>query len=262
MIVNADSMQVYSILNVLTARPAAADLLRAPHLLYGHVHPSVSYSTGAWLREVERLLAQGRFAGRRPVFVGGTGLYFSALTQGFSDMPDVPAATRLSWRKRLGEEGPEHLHRLLASRDPLAAETIRPADGQRIVRALEVLEASGRSIREWQASRGRPLVDLASARAILIEPQRAELRARIETRFSSMIEQGATGEVEALLALRLDRSLPAMRAIGVRELADVIAGLTTLDEARRQAVLATGQYAKRQSTWFRNQLGTEWQRVV
>lgn len=255
-------MQVYSVLRVLTARPAAADIERIPHLLYGHVHPSVAYSTGAWLRDVERFLAEGRFAGRRPVFVGGTGLYFSALTQGLSKMPDIPAAIRALWRERLGQEGPEHLHRLLERRDPLAAATILPADGQRIVRALEVLEASGRSIREWQASRGQPLVDMATARLVLVEPPRAELRARIETRFSSMIEQGAIGEVERLLALDLHPALPAMRAIGVRELAGVIEGRTTLDEAQRLAVLATGQYAKRQSTWFRNQLGSEWQRVV
>ncbi len=255
-------MQVYSVLHLLTARPAAADLERAPHLLYGHVHPSVAYSTGAWLRDVERLQVEGHFAGRRPVFVGGTGLYFAALTQGLSEMPDIPEATRTLWRERLGEEGPEHLHRLLVSRDPLAAATIRPADGQRIVRALEVLDASGRSIREWQSKRRRPLVDMTTARPLLVDPPRAELRARIAARFSSMIEQGAIHEVETLLALGLDPALPAMRAIGVRELADVIEGRTTLDDARRLAVLATGQYAKRQSTWFRNQFDTNWQQVV
>jgi tRNA dimethylallyltransferase len=259
-VVNADSMQVYSVLNLLTARPTAADLAQAPHELYGHVHPSAAYSTGAWLRDVTRLVAEGRLAGRRPVFVGGTGLYFRALTEGLSEMPDIPEPIRVHWRRRLDKEGPARLHGLLAEKDADAAAAIRPSDGQRIVRALEVLEASGRSIRNWQAARGKPLVDLATARFILIEPPRALLAERIEARFSRMVEEGAIEEVKALLALGLDPGLPAMRAIGVRELAAVIDGRTTLDEARRLAAIATRQYAKRQSTWFRNQLGPEWQR--
>jgi len=259
-VVNADSMQVYSVLNVLTARPTADDLAKAPHELYGHVHPSVAYSTGAWLREVARLVAEGRLAGRRPVFVGGTGLYFRALAGGLSEMPDIPEPIRAYWRRRLEKEGPARLHGLLAEKDGDAAAAIKPTDGQRIVRGLEVLEASGRSIMDWQAGRGTPLVDRATARFIVIEPPRALLAERIEARFSRMVEEGAIVEVKALLALGLDPGLPAMRAIGVRELAAVIEGRTSFDEARRLAVTATRQYAKRQSTWFRNQLGPEWRR--
>jgi tRNA dimethylallyltransferase len=260
-IVNADSMQVYAVLDLLTARPTAADLERAPHALYGHVHPSVAHSTGAWLRDVARLAGEGRLSGRTPIFVGGTGLYFRALTEGLSEMPDIPAAVRAGWRERLAAEGPGALHRLLAARDPEAAAAIGPGDGQRIVRALEVLEGSGRSIRHWQAARGRPLVDRSTARFIIVEPPRAALRKRIAERVGRMIEKGAIEEVKALLALGLPPSLPAMKAIGVGELAMAIEGRVPLEEAARLAVTATGQYAKRQSTWFRHQLGPEWQRL-
>jgi tRNA dimethylallyltransferase len=260
-IINADSMQVYSMLDVLTARPGPAELARAPHELYGHVHPSVSYSTGAWLRDVCRLVDEGGSAGRRPIFVGGTGLYFRALLEGLSQMPDIPADMRAHWRARLADEGPAALHALLAQDDPAAAAAIRPTDSQRIVRALEVLEASGSSIRAWQSGKARPLVDCATARCIVIEPDRAMLRQHIALRFSRMIAAGAVDEVRALLSLRLDPSLPAMKAIGVRELGLAIEGQISLEEAERLAVTATAQYAKRQSTWFRHQLGPEWERV-
>jgi tRNA dimethylallyltransferase len=261
-IVNADSMQVYSVLDVLTARPTADDLRRAPHELYGHVHPSIAYSTGAWLRDVSRLAGEGRFSDKRPIFVGGTGLYFRALTEGLAEMPDVTHDVRARWRSRLDEEGPARLHELLAREDKEAAEAISPSDGQRIVRALEVLDASGRSIRAWQAERGRPIVDGATAQFTVIEPPRAVLEGRIGKRFAQMIEAGAMEEVRALLALRLDPKLPAMKAIGVRELGMVIEGRLSLEEAQRMAVIATRQYAKRQSTWFRHQLGPQWQRLT
>jgi tRNA dimethylallyltransferase len=260
-IVNADSMQVYSVLEVLTARPTPDELSRVPHQLYGHVHPSVNYSTGAWLRDVARIAGEGRLSGRRPIFVGGTGLYFRALAEGLSEMPEVPAHVRERWRARLAADGPLALHELLARDDAEAAAGIRPGDGQRIVRALEVLEASGRSIKAWQAERGRPLVDRATARFIVVEPPRAILRQRIAQRFSRMLAEGAIDEARSLLALALDPSLPAMKAIGVRELRMAINGQVDIEEAARLAVVATAQYAKRQSTWFRNQLGPEWQRM-
>ncbi|MDW6020695.1 tRNA (adenosine(37)-N6)-dimethylallyltransferase MiaA [Mesorhizobium sp. BAC0120] len=260
-IVNADSMQVYSVLDVLTARPGSDDLKRAPHELYGHVHPSISYSTGAWLRDVTRLAGEGRFSKRRPIFVGGTGLYFRALTEGLAEIPNVPDDVRARWRRRLDEEGPVRLHELLAREDMEAAKAIRPSDGQRIVRALEVLESSGRSIRTWQAARARPVVDGATAQRIVIEPPRAVLAERIGKRFARMVEAGAMEEVRALLALRLDPGMPAMKAIGVRELGMVIEGRVSIEEAQRLAAIATRQYAKRQSTWFRNQLGPEWLRL-
>jgi tRNA dimethylallyltransferase len=260
-VVNADSMQVYSVLDVLTARPTAAEQARVPHVLYGHVHPSQTYSTGAWLRDVRRIAAEGGFASRRPIFVGGTGLYFRALTEGLSEMPDIPAEVRARWRARLEAEGAVELHRLLARDDPSTAAALRAGDGQRIVRALEVLDVSGRSIRSWQSERGEPMIDAASARRFVIEPPRPVLARRIEARFARMVSQGALDEVRRLLSLRLDPSLPAMKAIGVRELRMVIEELLPLADAVGLAVVATRQYAKRQSTWFRNQLGPDWQRV-
>lgn len=259
-IVNADSMQVYSVLEVLTARPGPAELARAPHHLYGHVSPSVSYSTGAWLRDVETLAAGGAIGEAPAVFVGGTGLYFRALTEGLPDMPDIPAAIRDGWRSRLHGEGAPSLHRVLAERDPETAAGLKPGDGQRIVRALEVLEASGRPIRHWQAERTRPLVDIQRARCLVLMPGRADLIDRIERRFDGMIAAGALEEVRQLEAMNLDPALPAMKAIGVPELRDALAGRLSLAQAVERAKAATRQYAKRQSTWFRHQLGPMWRR--
>jgi tRNA dimethylallyltransferase len=261
-VVNADSMQVYSVLNVLTARPGLDEMKAATHLLYGHVHPSQAYSTGQWLRDVAELAANGAFAEKRPIFTGGTGLYFKALLEGLSRMPDIPADIRNRWRDRLATEGAQDLHRRLARDDPEAARRIRPSDGQRIVRALEVMDASGRSITAWQAERGQPLVDRASASLIVIEPDRAELATRIRSRLALMVEKGALDEVRELLSLGLAPSMPAMKAIGVPELGDVIEGKAGLAEAVERAATATRQYAKRQSTWFRHQLGPEWRRIA
>jgi tRNA dimethylallyltransferase len=260
-IVNTDSMQGYSVLDVLSARPSEAELKRVPHHLYGHIHPSMPYSTGAWLRDVVRLIDSGALAGRRPVFVGGTGLYFRALLQGLSEMPEIPQNVRDRWRYELMEQGPQRLHRLLMREDPATASGLRPSDGQRIVRALEVLESSGKSLREWQAAAGQPLVDYGSARLFVIEPDRAEIVRRIDERFDRMLERGAREEVAKLTKLGLDPALPAAKAIGVRELTAAAAGEISEQEAILRAKIATRQYAKRQSTWFRNQFGPEWQRI-
>ncbi|MEP9371763.1 tRNA (adenosine(37)-N6)-dimethylallyltransferase MiaA [Mesorhizobium sp. KR1-2] len=260
-IVNTDSMQVYSVLDVLTARPSAEDQARAPHYLYGHVSPAIAYSTGAWLRDVMKLIADGALEGKVPIFVGGTGLYFRALVEGISRMPDIPPSIRDCWRGRLIEEGPEAMHRILAERDPQMAARLKLGDGQRIVRALEVLEASGRSILDWQGERGRSLIDPANAQFFVIDPQRSELVRRIDARFDRMLEAGALDEVRALTRMELDPALPAMKAIGVRELQAADAGQMAFSEAILRAKIATRQYAKRQSTWFRNQLGPEWKRI-
>lgn len=260
-IVNADSMQVYDVLRVITARPSEEDEARVPHRLFGHVDPGVAYSVAQWLGDVEALLAPPEVAGRKLVFVGGTGLYFRALTEGLSDMPDIPADIRAKWRQALADEGAEALHRELGARDARMAERLRPNDGQRIVRALEVVEASGRSILDWQGDRSRPLVDSQSARKIVLAPERAVLRANIDRRFDEMIAAGALDEVRAILALDLAPTLPAMKAIGVPELAGVLRGEATIDDAMARAKAATRQYAKRQETWFRNQLGPDWERV-
>lgn len=261
-IVNADSMQVYSVLNVLTARPGPDELEAVPHLLYGHIHPSRAYSTGHWLREVAGLAAGGAFTRRRPIVVGGTGLYFKALLDGLSRMPQIPAETRQRWRNRLANEGAQQLHRLLEREDPEAARRIRAADGQRIVRALEVLDASGRSILAWQAQRGETLVDRASAELLLVEPDREELAARIRSRLERMVGKGAIEEVRQLLSLGLPSSMPAMKAIGVREFTEVIEGRSSLPAALERAAAATRQFAKRQSTWFKHQAGAEWHRFA
>ncbi|YBV98351.1 tRNA (adenosine(37)-N6)-dimethylallyltransferase MiaA [Phyllobacteriaceae bacterium JZ32] len=258
-IVNADSMQVYDVLDLLTARPQAADLAAVPHYLYGHVPPSQSYSTGRWLDDVEAVLNRPELKGRVPVFVGGTGLYFRALLGGLSEMPDVPDAVRERWRARLDAEGAAVLHRVLRDMDPAAADILRPSDGQRIVRALEVMESSGRSIYDWQKERGRAVVDAASARRAVILPDRQWLSARISERFDLMMREGAIEEVRALLALQLSDRLPAMKAIGVREIGAALAGEITFEEASERAKIATRQYAKRQMTWFRNQLDSGWQ---
>lgn len=260
-IVNADSMQVYSVLSLLTARPGPRELAAAPHRLYGHVPPGAAYSTGAWLRDVEALIDSGALRNRRAIFVGGTGLYFRALVEGLSPMPDIPPAVRRRWRQRLEAEGAAALHAVLQELDTQAAARIRPGDGQRIVRALEVLEASGKPIGHWQAMRSRPLVDSASAEKLVLEPDRGALAKRIDQRFEQMVAQGALEEVKALLSLDLPRSMPAMKAIGVRELAAALGGDISLEEAARRAKAATRQYAKRQMTWFRHQLGADWKRV-
>ena len=260
-IINTDSMQGYSVLDVLTARPSTADMARVPHFLYGHLHPSMAYSTGAWLRDVTRLIDEGVLSGRPAVFVGGTGLYFRALAEGISDMPDIAPSVRERWRYELKEQGAERLHRILMREDSAVAMQLRPTDGQRIVRALEVLDASGRSILEWQAARGQPLIDRDSARFLAIEPDREALVARIEARFDRMLDKGALDEVRQLAALDLDPSLPAMKAIGVRELQAALAGQTSFADAIERAKIATRQYAKRQTTWFRHQLGPHWRRL-
>lgn len=258
-IINADSMQVYSGLRVLTARPDDDDLAAAPHLLYGHIDPSVAYSTGQWLRDAAAL--DGQLAGRKAIFVGGTGLYFRALTEGLSAMPDVHEEIRNRWRARLEEEGPAELHRELANIDPKAASALQPNDGQRIVRALEVIEASGRSILDWQAQKGTSLVDVESAERLLVDIDRDLLRQRINSRFDAMIALGVLEEVRELVARKLDLSLPAMRAIGVPELSAHLEGKSSLSNAVDRAKTATRQYAKRQLTWFRNQLGPGWKAI-
>lgn len=254
-------MQVYGVLHVLTARPDAADLKAAPHRLYGHVDPAIAYSTGAWANDVAGLIADG-LGGHRPIFVGGTGLYFRALTEGLSKMPDIPEDVRTRLRYRLTEDGPARLHRHLMQLDPEVAIKLQAGDGQRIVRALEVLEVSGESIAVWQARKGTPVVDAASARRLVIASDRDELTRRIDQRLDQMVAQGALDEVRELDARRLDPTLPAMRAIGVPEFSAVLAGKLSMPDAVERAKIATRQYAKRQMTWFNNQFDSGWQRIT
>lgn len=255
-------MQVYDTLRVLTARPPVKDEAAAPHRLYGHVSASRSYSTGEWLRDVETLLRALKAEGRLPVFVGGTGLYFKALTGGLSDMPEIDQDIRCRVRLRLKEEGPEALHAELGARDAETAAVLQPADGQRIVRALEVLEATGRSIRTFQGKAGPMLVDPARAAKFVVLPEREVLHERINRRFGLMLDQGAQDEVQALLALKLADDLPVMKAIGVRDIAALIDGTMSRAEVEERGAAATRQYAKRQMTWFRNQVDESWRRIA
>lgn len=259
-VVNADSMQVYDTLRVLTARPSEGEMEGVPHHLYGHVPVARSYSTGDWLRDVQALLPQLREQGHLPVFVGGTGLYFKALTGGLSDMPPIPAELRESLRNRLVSEGAEMLHRELAAYDAPMADRLNPTDGHRIVRALEVVQATGHSIRYFQERSGPVIIDPQASLKLVVLPDRALLHSRINQRFSIMLETGAIDEVRQLQAQNPPADATAMKAIGVAEISSMLRG-----EMDREAVIERGsaltrQYAKRQMTWFRNQMDDSWER--
>jgi len=250
-VINADSMQVYRELAVLTARPTSADMERAPHRLYGLVSAAEAYSVGSWLDDAARAIAEAEHEGRLPILVGGTGLYFKALTEGLAPIPDVPPEIREHWRERAELLGAEQLHRELAARDPAMAARLKPTDPQRIVRALEVIDATGVSLAEWQGASATPVLSPDTALRLVVAPEREPLYAAIDARFESMIDQGVLDEVRALLALGLDRGLPATRAHGVRELVAFLAGASSLDEAVARAKTETRRYAKRQMTWAR-----------
>lgn len=258
-VVNADSMQVYDALAVLTARPTAEQMGQVPHYLYGHVPAAHAYSVGQWSRDVEMLLDGPDLGGRVPIFVGGTGLYFKALLGGLSAMPTIPQSVRERWRGRLLKEGAGPLHAELERRDPDMAALLKRGDGQRVVRALEVIDATGRSIRSFQQTAGEALIDTNAVRKILFRPDRTDLQNRIRARFEAMIKAGAIEEVRALLAQNISAELPAMKAIGVREITAMIDERCTASEAVERAVIASRQYAKRQMTWFRNQFGDDWE---
>ena len=259
-VINADSMQVYDTLRVLTARPSEAEMDGIAHHLYGHVPAGHAYSTGDWLRDVAVLLNDLRAKGKMPVFVGGTGLYFKALTGGLSDMPDIAPDIRERLRKRLIEEGAEILHRELADVDPSMAERLNPGDGQRIVRALEVFQATGQSISVFQEKRGPMLVDPERAEKIVVLTERKRLHDRINKRFEIMLQTGAIEEVRALLALSPSPDAPVMKAIGVAEISAMLEGEMSREMVIDRGSALTRQYAKRQMTWFRNQMDDSWTR--
>ncbi len=259
-IVNADSMQIYADLRIITARPTPAEEARVPHRLYGHVDAAVSYSVGQYLVDARAALTEAGRSRKVAIFVGGTGLYFKALTAGLAAVPPIPANIRDDIRARLAQHGAPTLHAELGKRDPVAAARLSPNDRTRIARALEVVEATGRPLAEWQ-TKGSPALIGADAPRVFIAPGRAELYARIDARFSSMIAAGALDEVRRLAARRLDPLLPAMKAHGVPWLIRHLGGDITLEEAVYHARLDTRHYAKRQFTWFRHQLG-DWPRMA
>jgi tRNA dimethylallyltransferase len=253
-IINADSMQVYGDLRVITARPTAADEARVPHLLYGHVDAAENYSVGRWCVDAGAALAEVERAGRVPIVVGGTGLYFKTLTRGLAAIPPIPADVRAAVRARLAAEGVAALHAELLRRDPETAQRLMPGDRARVTRALEVVLATGRSLGDWHREGMRPALDPAGAVKVFIDAERAELYRRIDARFDTMLAAGALDEVRALAARSLDPSLPAMKAHGVPWLIRHLNGEITLTEAAEGGKRDTRRYTKRQATWFRHQL--------
>jgi tRNA dimethylallyltransferase len=253
-VVNADSMQVYRDLRVITARPSPAEEARVPHRLYGHLDAAENYSVGRWCRDVGETLAEVAAQGRIPILVGGTGLYFKALTSGLAAVPPITADIRGHVRGRLQSEGVAVLYAELTERDPLTARRLMPNDRSRISRALEVVLATGRSLTDWHRQGVPVLVDPARAIKVFLTCERKQLVARIETRFAAMLKLGALDEVRALAARALDPLLPAMKAHGVPWLIRHLNGEISLDTAAAGAIMDTRRYAKRQLTWFRNQM--------
>jgi tRNA dimethylallyltransferase len=253
-VINTDSMQIYRDLRVLTARPTEAEEATIPHRLYGHVDAAVNFSAGAWIADAAKALSEVRAQDRLPIFVGGTGLYFKALTRGLSAIPPIAPEIRERVRAELERDGVEAMHAELARRDPLSAERLKPRDRTRIARALEVVEATGRSIIDWHREGLPPLLPLGSFQALFLNPERDALYAGIDARFDAMLKAGALDEVERLAARRLDPLLPAMKAHGVPPLIRHLKGEITLAEAAQIGCADTRHYAKRQFTWFRHQL--------
>ncbi len=254
-VVNADSMQVYRDLHVLTARPSAGDEAIAPHRLYGHVDGGTRYSVGAWFTDVATVLADARGQGRPLIVVGGTGLYFTALTEGLAAMPAIPADLRARVLNENADLSAAEMHERLRAINLEDAEAIRPSDRSRIVRAMEVMLATGQSLAAWRrADVQTPLVDAARARKFVLVPERQELGRRIAARVDTMLETGAVEEVKALLARNLSPDFPLMKAIGVRQIGDYLAGRMSLEAAKAAISVETRQYAKRQMTWFRNRM--------
>jgi tRNA dimethylallyltransferase len=258
-VINADSMQVYCELAVLTARPGPDEEALVPHRLYGMVPAAEAYSVGRWLVDAEAAIASSQQEGSVPILVGGTGLYFKALTEGLAPIPDIPPEVRAFWREAYEKHGQDALHAALAERDPLMALRLSPSDPQRIVRALEVIDATGVSLAEWQGGNAEPMLAASAALTLIIAPEREPLYAAIDARFERMRAQGALDEVRGLLELDLDPGLPAMRAHGVRELAAYLRGRMGLDEAVAKAKTESRRYAKRQMTWARRYMADwEW----
>jgi tRNA dimethylallyltransferase len=253
-IINADSMQVYRDLRIITARPTPEEETRVPHLLYGHVDAAENYSVGRWCVDAKAAIEQAQRAGRVPILVGGTGLYFKALLQGLAAVPPIPASIRAAIRGRLASEGVAPLHADLMQRDPAAAQRLMPNDGSRITRALEVVLATGRPLADWHREGMPPSIDAAQAVKVFLDVERVELHRRIEARFNAMLAAGALNEVRALAARSLDPTLPAMKAHGVPWLIRHLRGEITVEEAAEGGIRDTRRYTKRQATWFRNQL--------
>ncbi|HKB95936.1 MAG TPA: tRNA (adenosine(37)-N6)-dimethylallyltransferase MiaA [Rhizomicrobium sp.] len=251
-VINADSMQVYREAPILTAQPSEADKARVPHLLYGHVSAREVYSTGLWRDSAITALKQARAMNRTPIFVGGTGLYFMALTDGLADIPPTPPEIRDAARALLDDIGVEALHARLTDRDPVTASRLRASDPQRVLRAFEVFEATGRPLAEWQSAPATPVLRDKKIAAFVLDLPRDALRARIAARFEAMLEQGGLEEARKLAGL--DPALPAAKLLGLRPLQALGCGTLSRAEALDAAITGTRQFAKRQMTWFRHRM--------
>ena len=253
-IINADSMQVYRELRILTARPTPDEEARVPHRLFGHVSARDAYSVGRWLDDVADALAWCAGAGRRPVIVGGTGLYFKALLEGLAPIPPAEPEVRAHWRREAGLRTAPELHGVLEGRDPEMAARLDPGDTQRIVRALEVIDSTGISLAEWQRRPGTPLIREAEAERYVIRRPREEVRRRVDARFDAMMGEGALDEARAVAGLDLDPELPAARAHGLRPLIAHLKAQMDLQAAVEAGKLETRQYVKRQEIWLRRNM--------
>jgi tRNA dimethylallyltransferase len=251
-IINADSMQVYAELRVLTARPTPEDERRVPHFLYGHVRATERYSAGRYQDEAAHALRQARERGLVPIFVGGTGLYFGVLTEGLSPIPPVPAAVRTEVRRRFEHLGRDAFFADLLKRDEATAAKLRPSDTQRLMRAADVLEATGRPLSAWQNERGHSVLAEVRVARFVMSPPREVLLARIDARLRAMPEGEVLDEVRVVSGL--DPSLPAAKALGVSQFARHLSGECSYSDALGEVQLATRQYAKRQLTWFRQRM--------
>ena len=252
-------MQLYADLAVLTARPGWRDTACVPHHLYGMADAAEAWSVGRWLKQAQEALAGIAARGRPAIFTGGTGLYFSALTCGLAEIPTVSAALRDTVTDRFDTQGEAQFRADLGERDPRSAARISPGDRQRLIRAACVLEATGVPLPHWQTG-DRATLAPGGWTGVVLEPPREVLYARCDARLQAMADGGALDEAAALLARGLNPALPAMKALGVREFADALQGRLTLAEAVAAAQLQTRRYAKRQSTWFRNQT-RDWARI-
>jgi len=256
-IINADSMQVYADLHILTARPDVADEARAPHRLYGVLDAARPGSVAWWREAALAEMQAAREDGRVPILCGGTGMYMRALLEGLVEVPEPGDDAREEARRLVNEQGSEAVHALLMRDDPQTAQTLRPSDGQRVARALEVLRGTGHGLVYWRSQPGLPPAPYRFV-SVRLHPPRDSLRAAIAERFSHMMARGALDEVKRLVARGLSSALPAMRAHGVPELGAVLAGTLSMNEAVQRAVIATGQYTRRQATWFNHHaLGAE-----
>jgi tRNA dimethylallyltransferase len=253
-VINADSMQVYRELRILTARPTAQEEAVSPHALYGFVSGAEAYSAGRYASDARRTIAQARAGGRVPIVVGGTGLYFRALLQGLSPVPPIEPEVRAYWRGQTAQMPAPELHAILARRDPIMAARLIPSDPQRIVRALEVLDSTGQSLAEWQRTPGEPVLAEPETVRLLVLPDRRMHAGTIEARFDHMLLEGALEEVRGLVALGLSDELPIMRALGVAPLAACLAGKLAHSAAVARAKADTRQFAKRQRTWLRRNM--------